>query len=155
MWVQKLLLSHKWFLSDSAFILDVPEGIWINIMRMFMNHLIIILEISVLHNTLGFIIKLHDSAFLFNKIYLPHIVLFAFTFLFVSYFLVWNLKKEDKTSVKFWASLYNPKYQTITGSLYFLVPFVLDVSNGMFMIYCCEFQAITINFRLTQTWKYI
>lgn len=97
MWVQKPLLSHKWFLSDSAFILDVPEGIWINIMRMFMNHLIIILEISVLNNTLGFIIKLHDWAFLFNKIYLTHIVLFAFIFLYVSY--IFSLEFEKKRSI--------------------------------------------------------
>lgn len=67
MWLQKLLLSHKWFRSDSAFILDVPEGILINIIKTFMNYLVIILEISVLNNTLGFIIRLYGWAFLFSK----------------------------------------------------------------------------------------
>lgn len=69
MWLQKLLLSHKWFLSHSAFTLDVPEGIWINIMRMFMKHLIIILEIALLNNILGFITELHEGASLIECIF--------------------------------------------------------------------------------------
>lgn len=61
-----------------------------------MNHLIIILEISVLNNTLGFIIKLHDRAFLFSKIYFMHIVLFAFTFLYVSYIFSLEFEKKER-----------------------------------------------------------